>query len=216
MEEASATEGLGDLDDRCLKCVIKKAILIRVGSPSVDFKSGCSVIDVTFPTTQPVEIGCISFLNNYTATLSLKFKTSDDTWKICLKNFELMASPHSEEGSQDKFIIKNNQMLHPIKDAVFIRIILRQPSPHWLNFSIENLSFLSPSKISSNLSDILASNIKLNDNDEPENDKVVSIANTLQQMWALTEIVSDNETTSEESPHFDVDGCYDLNLLSYT
>lgn len=203
--------------DNCLKCVIKKAVLIRVGSPSVDFNSGCSVIDVTFPSIQQVEIGSISFSNNYTASLSLKFKTtSDDTWKICLKNFELMSLPHCEEGSQDKFTIKNNQMLLPIKDAVLVRIILRQPSPHWLNFSIEDLSFFPPNKMSCCLSDVLSSSIEVEQSEQPEeNDKVVSIANKLQQMWALAEAVGDNEPL-EEAPHFDIDGCYDLNLLSYT
>ena len=50
------TEALKAFENRCLNCVIRKAILMRVGSPSVDFKSGCSVIDVTFPLIQPVEV----------------------------------------------------------------------------------------------------------------------------------------------------------------
>lgn len=69
------------------------------------------------------------------------FCLSGDLWKVCLKNFVLMPSPHCEEGSQSAFIIKTEQMICPIKDAILVRLVLRQPSPHWLNFSVENLSF---------------------------------------------------------------------------
>jgi hypothetical protein len=43
-------------DDGYIKCTVKKAITLRVGNPSVEFKSGCSVIDVQFPDGQPVEV----------------------------------------------------------------------------------------------------------------------------------------------------------------
>ena len=209
---------MADLEgDGYIKCAVKKAISLRVGNPSVEFKSGCSVIDVMFPDGLPVEIGCISFVNNYTASISVKYKTSADTWKICLKNFELMPSPHCEEGSQNAFNIKTEQMLCPIKDAVLVRVVLRQPSPHWLNFSIENICFTSPPMISSHLVNILSSNVEDPHSDEQEeaNERADDIASKLQQMWALTETAAENEF-SDEKGNFDIDGCYDLNLLSYT
>ena len=39
-----------------IKCTIKKAISLRVGNPSVEFKSGCSVVDVMFPGEHPTEV----------------------------------------------------------------------------------------------------------------------------------------------------------------
>ncbi|XP_028398201.1 nicolin-1-like [Dendronephthya gigantea] len=203
--------------DGSIKCIVKKAISLRVGNPSVEFKSGCSVIDVIFPAAKVVTIGCISFVNNYTASMSIKYKTSDDTWKTCLKNFVLMPSPHCEEGSQKMFSVKADQMLCSIKDAVLVRLVLRQPSPHWLNFSLDNLTFSPPTKISSHLTEILSSNMDSEnfDDEEDENRRVVDIASKLQQLWALTEATAANEGKDEES-HFDIDGCYDLNLLSYT
>ena len=48
---------MADLEaDGYIKCTVKKAISLRVGNPSVEFKSGCSVIDVMFPDGQPVEV----------------------------------------------------------------------------------------------------------------------------------------------------------------
>ena len=81
------------------------------------------------------------------ARLTLPNLSPDNAWKVCLKNFELMPSPHCEEGSQSSFNIKTEQMLCPMKDVVFVRVVLRQPSPHWLNFSVENLRFAFPSTV---------------------------------------------------------------------
>ena len=46
-----------DLDcNKYINCTVKKAISLRVGNPSVEFKSGCSVIDAVFPDGQLVEV----------------------------------------------------------------------------------------------------------------------------------------------------------------
>ena len=51
------TKNMADSDsDGHLKCIVKKAISLRVGNPSVEFKSGCSVIDVIFPAEQAVKV----------------------------------------------------------------------------------------------------------------------------------------------------------------
>ncbi|KXJ30172.1 Nicolin-1 [Exaiptasia diaphana] len=49
-----------------------------------------------------------------------------------------------------------------------VRLILRQPSPHWNTFGIENLKFFMPSSFSG----------------LPESDDV---ADLMQQMWAMTQ-----------------------------
>ncbi|XP_046840240.1 nicolin-1-like isoform X2 [Xenia sp. Carnegie-2017] len=164
-----------------LEYTLKKPIFLRVGSPTVEFKSGCCVRDVLFLQEQPVEIGYFSFQNNYTASISVKYKSSDGSWKVCLKNHILMPSAHCEEGSQSVFTVKSDMMLCPIRKANMVRLLLRQPSPHWLDFSIEDLRFYPPRKVSSCLANVLASNVE--------------------------DISVDDDK---------IDGCYDLNLLSYT
>ena len=44
------------MDVKPINCNIKPAVHIRVGDPKVDFHSGCSVVDVTFPNTFYVEV----------------------------------------------------------------------------------------------------------------------------------------------------------------
>ncbi|XP_067855091.1 nicolin-1 isoform X3 [Heptranchias perlo] len=109
-------------------------------------------------------------------------------------------------------------MLFEPDDVMTVRLILRQPSPVWLNFTVEDikmyecdhdkdkvqgpwLSQLTPLERPLNLSEGLP---------DPE-----LVASSVQQMWVLTEMVRNNPTTTRVG-RFDVDGSYDVNLLSYT
>ncbi|XP_072328185.1 nicolin-1 isoform X3 [Scyliorhinus torazame] len=109
-------------------------------------------------------------------------------------------------------------MLFEPDDVMTVRLILRQPSPVWLTFTIEDikmyecdhdkdkvqgpwLSQLTPPERPLNLSDGLP---------DPE-----VVASSVQQMWVLTEMVRNNPTSNRVG-RFDVDGSYDVTLLSYT
>uniref|UniRef100_A0A3Q4H011 Uncharacterized protein n=1 Tax=Neolamprologus brichardi TaxID=32507 RepID=A0A3Q4H011_NEOBR len=43
----------------------------------------------------------------------------------------------------------------------------------------------------------------------------LTVSSSIQQMWALTEVMQTNQTTASIG-RFDVDGCYDISLLSLT
>ena len=82
------------------------------------------------------------FKNNYTHSISVKYlpqgKTlsQPESWKYCVKEAILMGhGPHCEAGAQDWFSIKID-----LKDAERLRLILRQPSPNWAGFDIDNIS----------------------------------------------------------------------------
>ncbi|XP_028574410.2 uncharacterized protein LOC114591484 isoform X4 [Podarcis muralis] len=90
----------------------------------------------------------IVFRNYYTAFLTVRMqqqnftnkgRKSRSSWVTCLRNYCLMPNPHTEEGSQDYFCLSRNQMLCSVDRAIAMRLILRQPSPTWLRFSIEEL-----------------------------------------------------------------------------
>ncbi|XP_078059239.1 nicolin-1 isoform X2 [Mustelus asterias] len=168
----------------------------------------------------------ITFKNYYTAFLTVRLQrrvTAESDrkllkWKTCIRNMCLMPNPHTENGSQDYFSIARDQMLFEPDDVMTVRLILRQPSPVWLNFTIEDikmyecdhdkdkvqgpwLSQLSPLERPLNLREGLP---------DPE-----VVASSVQQMWVLTEMVRNNPTTNRVG-RFDVDGSYNVNLLSYT
>ncbi|XP_038666735.1 nicolin-1 isoform X3 [Scyliorhinus canicula] len=173
----------------------------------------------------------ITFKNYYTAFLTVRLQRRVTTegvemavdrkllkWKTCIRNMCLMPNPHTENGSQNYFSISRDQMLFEPDDVMTVRLILRQPSPVWLTFTIEDikmyecdhdkdkvqgpwLSQLTPPERPLNLSDGLP---------DPE-----VVASSVQQMWVLTEMVRNNPTTNRVG-RFDVDGSYDVTLLSYT
>ncbi|XP_010716641.1 nicolin-1 [Meleagris gallopavo] len=86
-------------------------------------------------------------------------------------------------------------MLCDMEQVTALRFILRQPSPAWLHFGIEELQLFPPGT-----------------KELPDPEKVAA---EVQQMWALTEVTRARQATARIG-RFDVDGCYDVNLLSYS
>ncbi|XP_078059221.1 nicolin-1 isoform X1 [Mustelus asterias] len=213
--------------DESIACIIKSPIALQAGNVKTDLaKPGVLVIEVTFPRERIINLRTITFKNYYTAFLTVRLQrrvTAESDrkllkWKTCIRNMCLMPNPHTENGSQDYFSIARDQMLFEPDDVMTVRLILRQPSPVWLNFTIEDikmyecdhdkdkvqgpwLSQLSPLERPLNLREGLP---------DPE-----VVASSVQQMWVLTEMVRNNPTTNRVG-RFDVDGSYNVNLLSYT
>ncbi|XP_078270503.1 nicolin-1 isoform X4 [Rhinoraja longicauda] len=211
MESRSA-----EMADNCITCLIKSPVALQSG----DLKT-----DSSKPGVFVIEIRKITFKNYYTAFLTIRLQQrvsgeSDKAvlkWKTCLRNMCLMSNPHTENGSQDYFSISKQQMLFEPNDVMTVRLILRQPSPVWVNFTLEDIKVyeynnnknqeqgpwlpkLTPLEQPLNLSDGL-----------PDPDVVAS---SVQQMWVLTEMVQNNSTSARVG-RFDVDGSYDVNMLSY-
>ncbi|XP_069796016.1 nicolin-1 [Narcine bancroftii] len=212
--------------DDCIACIIKSPIALQSGDLKTDSaKPGVYVIEVTFPKETNTNVRKITFKNYYTAFLTIRIQQrvaaeSNKTllkWKTCLHNMCLMPNPHTENGSQDYFSIDRHQMLLEPNDVKALRLILRQPSPVWLNFTLEDIKVYecSPNKDKERgpwLPKLVALEQPLNLSDGlPDMDLVASSA---QQMWMLTEMVQSNSTTARVG-RFDVDGSYDVNMLSY-
>lgn len=100
-----------------------------------------------------------------------------------------------------------------------LRLILRQPSPLWLSFTVEELQIYQqgPKSPSMTFPKWLSHPVPCEQpvpllEGLPDPSRVSS---EVQQMWALTEMIRASHTSTRIG-RFDVDGCYDLNLLSYT
>lgn len=228
------------MGDRPLHCSIKNPVLLTVEDQKNVFHSGCKVIDVTFPNvstpeTQTVPIsfcervGEICFKNYYTAYVSIrvKFKAAPDNgtesgeikWKNCVRRMRLMPSPHKESGSQDYFAISKKQFSFDISNISAMRIILQQPSPVWKEFRIEDLRLYRSSEMLSKppplpawLTEDSANSTKHKLEGIPN---LESISSSLQELWGLSEEMAVNQSKSEIG-RYEVDGCYEVNLLAYT
>lgn len=55
-----------------------------------------------------------------------------------------MPNPHTlGRSSESCFTLLADTFLHKVKDLTRLRVILRQPSPHWDDFGISNLTLVS-------------------------------------------------------------------------
>ncbi|XP_078399945.1 nicolin-1-like isoform X1 [Cetorhinus maximus] len=213
--------------DGSIACIIKSPIALQTGDVKTDLaKPGVFVIEVTFPRERVVNLQAITFKNYYTAFLTIRLQrraTAESDrrllkWKTCIRNKCLMPNPHTENGSQDYFSIYRDQMLFEPDEVTTVRLILRQPSPVWLNFTIEDIKMYERDNDKDKvqgpwLSQLTPLERPLNLRDGLPDPEVV--ASNVQQMWVLTEMVRNNPTTNRVG-RFDVDGSYNVNLLSYT
>lgn len=211
-----------------LVCNIKAPVLLQVGDMKTELaRPGVAVIDVTFPQVKHIDLQVIQFKNYYTAFLTVRIQQRRPAevgegplkWRTCLRNYRLMPNPHTEECSHDYMSLYRHQMAGDVTHVTAVRFILRQPSPVWLQFNIEEIQInpcgqSSPQKalpiwLSNPSAQEQASNLH---HELPDPEKV---SKEVQQMWVLTEMIRANQTSSRIG-RFDVDGCYDINLLSYT
>eukprot|EP00057_Strongylocentrotus_purpuratus_P021173 XP_011675647.1 PREDICTED: nicolin-1 [Strongylocentrotus purpuratus] len=210
-----------------LSCTMKKPVDLYAKSSDGKDKASCgvSVVDITFPNFEFVDIGDITFKNNYTGFISIKLRSNKDgnqgdpKWLTCIKLTQLMPDVHCDVSSQDYYTFTRDQMLVLPDKVTALRLVLQQPSTVWANFGVDNVTITeyneervtippmvgmarkTPTQIGSDTS------VSLMPVDE--------IAAGLQRLWALTAKVQENQTESALG-RFDVDGSYEVNLLSYT
>ncbi|XP_030634564.1 nicolin-1 [Chanos chanos] len=207
-----------------VECTVKSPVALQIGDTVSDsFRPGVYIIDITLE--EAVNIQEISFKNYYTAFVTMRLqqrqagsKENHAKWVTCLRNHRLMANPHTEAGSQDYFSIYRQQMLTEPDQVTSLRLILRQPSSVWLDFSLEEIKIYSCISEDSD-KDVPAWLSTLTPIQEPLDLKGLpdpeTVSSSIQQMWALTELMQSSQKSASIG-RFDVDGCYDINLLSYT
>uniref|UniRef100_A0A3Q3WXT2 Uncharacterized protein n=1 Tax=Mola mola TaxID=94237 RepID=A0A3Q3WXT2_MOLML len=205
-------------------CTVKPAVYLHVGGAKADpAHSGVCVVDVSLPFGKPLNIEKITFKNNYTAFVTVRLlrrspgQEAPARWCTALRDLPLMDNPHTEGGSQDYYSIHRTQLQAEPDHVSSVRLILRQPSAAWFTFSLEEIEIYphteEPEKeVSDWLSDLtlVDQHAVLEGLPDPH-----TVSSSIQQMWALTEVMQTNQTTASIG-RFDVDGCYDVNLLSLT
>lgn len=206
-------------------CHVKSTVALQVGDMRTSQgRPGVLVVDVTFPNVAPFELQEITFKNYYTAFLSIRVRQhtplhTPSKWVTCLRDYCLMPDPHSEEGAQEYVSLFKHQMLCDMTRVLELRLILRQPSPLWLSFTVEELQIYQQGPKSPSLTfPKWLSHPVSNEQPAPRLEGLPDpsrVSSEVQQMWALTEMIRASHSSTRIG-RFDVDGCYDLNLLSYT
>ncbi|XP_022238159.1 nicolin-1-like [Limulus polyphemus] len=207
---------------------VKGPVPILLEEERTDHRSGCSVIDITF--SEPVTIGEILFKNYYTAYINLQCKRSQNEedgidretleWEICVHRAVLMCDPHCEEGSQDYVSITQKQSRLAWLGVVALRLVLRQPSPQWRKFGIENLRIYREAPGSNARMTIPRTLIgdrpvrEVGHMDKTDSSFLPAAAH-LQNLWAIGEL-SRASQTDQQVGRFEEPGGYEINYLVYT
>lgn len=204
-----------------------------ISNGSSDFHSGCSVIEVLFPKVSSVDIEEINFKNYYTAMLTVLVRlrpstANNDTtglqpeWHICVRSKTLMPFPNCEQASEDYFTIKSDECLVALHGVTELRFVLQQPSPMWKEFKIEEIQITSAPLITMEKPELVRWLSELDKEKSSNEDQqlkgissVADISKRLQHMWALTENAQLAVADMANINRYDIDGCYDVTLLSY-
>uniref|UniRef100_A0A672ZCX3 Nicolin 1 n=1 Tax=Sphaeramia orbicularis TaxID=375764 RepID=A0A672ZCX3_9TELE len=197
-----------------ISCTVKPPVFLQIGETKTDTsRSGVCVVDVSLPFGKPVNIEEITFKNYYTAYVTVRLlrrspgQEAAAKWWTALRDLPLMDNPHTEGGSQDYFSIHRTQMKVEPDHVVSVRLILRQPSSAWLTFNLEEIKIFQK-EVSDWLSDLtlVDQHPDLEGLPDPQ-----TVSSSIQQMWALTEVMQTNQTTASIG-RFDVSWTQDDRL----
>ncbi|XP_061147860.1 nicolin-1 isoform X2 [Syngnathus typhle] len=213
---------------RAVACALKPPVFLHFGGSKMQVScSGVCVIDASLPPGKTVNIETITFKNFYTALVSVRLrrrspgrKGEGGRWCTALRDCPLMTNPHAESGAQDYCSIDRKQMRMEPDDVSSVRLVLKQPSCAWLTFGVEDVRLFpraQPEPVGE-LSDWLSA-LNLVERRLPTQGSLdaASVSCRLQPMWALSQVTT-RSSRSHTAPveRFDVDGSYDINLLSLT
>ncbi|UJR36909.1 hypothetical protein I4U23_029622 [Adineta vaga] len=189
------------------------------------FHSGCKMLTWICNENPIKNFLSIEFINEYTAFLSIKIKQyADDEWHVVLNRYRLMESCHGEIGSNSHIILDQKQLLFMPRSIYQIRFFLQQPSPIWKDFSIDNVQIHFQSSLSKDrkpsIERLLASTL-INDDQMTETTftripPINELSQHLQAMWTICAKMQQSDYGSDHAKRFDIDGSYDVQILSYT
>ena len=150
-----------------ISCSVKPPVYLTVGSDSdgkcssegeAKHKSGCQVVEVQL--REPSDVDMIRFRNNYTHSVSVLYQSSEresdsgtkkdlgsslhgrgNEWKVGVANVVLMESCHCDSPGAQKWVeLGGDVFKKKLEGVVKLRLILRQPSPCWKEFGVENVT----------------------------------------------------------------------------
>ncbi|XP_061639897.1 nicolin-1 isoform X2 [Phyllopteryx taeniolatus] len=172
-------------------CTLKPPVFLHLGGEDAKTHTRCSgvcVIDVTLPPGKTVNIETIDFKNFYTALVSVRLQKR---------------SP-GQEGAAAEW-----------RTALGDRPLMS--NPHTEAGAQDYYSIHRNQEPDKELSDwLLALNLVDPDPHVPGPVDAASVSCSLQQMWALTQVMQSSQSSTTSVGRFDVDGCYDISLLSLT
>ena len=124
-----------------LECAVKTPAFVTLKDVDGVLRQPPRVVILDVSLKYPSCIAYISFRNHYTHSVTVKYvKEGEQQWQLCTAtSVELMPSCHCEQGAEGYAVLGREHFLCPLERVQHLRLILRQPSPHWREFSVKDL-----------------------------------------------------------------------------
>lgn len=123
-----------------LTCAVKLPVFVTVKDIDGTLRQPprVSVLDLSLKCSS--NVAYISFRNHYTHSVTVRYRREGERhWQLCTKSLVLMPSCHCEQGAESYVVLGREQFLCALERVQHLRLILRQPSPHWREFSVLDL-----------------------------------------------------------------------------
>ena len=138
-EQREATTTAGAASRKSIKLALSME-----EATSISRTSGCQVVDVTLRTS-PSSVRYLVFKNRYTHCITVKSLSSSSPsepsrWNVCVRDYVLMPNCHCEQGSQSWVVLGEEEGVRDMEEVSKLRLILRQPSPHWREFGVDHFT----------------------------------------------------------------------------
>lgn len=132
-----------------LSCAVKPPVFVTLKDVDGALRQPPRVAILDVSLKHPSNITCITFRNHYTHSVTVRYiKEGEPHWRLCTKNMELMKSCHCEQGAESFVTLDSEHFLSPMERVKHLRLILRQPSPHWREFGVKQLCCFGEAAIS--------------------------------------------------------------------
>lgn len=164
--------GYGDVGSTFSSAIKSGSESAASSTPGSGQKSGCQVVDIQLHRTAE-RINLLRFRNKYTYAITVLYQSSSDVasrleaqrppheesssssrrstavttggeWRVALDHHILMTNCHCDSPSAQKWVeLREEAFQSKLEDVVRLRLVLRQPSPHWKEFGVEDISCYS-------------------------------------------------------------------------
>ena len=124
-----------------LVCAVKPLAFVTLKDVDSALRQPPRVAILDVALKYPSNVAYISFRNHYTHSVTIKYvKEGEQHWQLCtVTSVELMPSCHYEQGAESYVVLGREHFLCALERVQHLRLILRQPSPHWREFGVKDL-----------------------------------------------------------------------------
>ena len=123
-----------------LECAVNLPVFVALKDVDDTLRQPPRVCIVDLSLKYPSNIAYVSFRNHYTYSVTVNYRREGERrWQPCTRSVVLMPSCHCEQGAESYVVLGREHFLCALERIQCMRLVLRQPSPHWKAFGVHDV-----------------------------------------------------------------------------